>query len=48
VEQFSVQTLGGRLGYPYVDGELRKVARDACVEEFSTELTKDGKEQIAD
>jgi transposase len=32
VEQFSLQSLGGRLSYPYVDGELRKVARDAYVD----------------
>jgi transposase len=32
VEQFSLQSLGGRPGYPYVDGELRKVARDAYVD----------------
>jgi hypothetical protein len=32
VEQFSLQSLGGRLSYPYVDDELRKVARDAYVD----------------
>jgi transposase len=32
VEQFSLQSLNGRLSYPYVDGELRKVARDAYVD----------------
>ena len=32
VEQFSLQSLRGRLSYPYVDGELRKVARDAYVD----------------
>jgi len=31
VEQFSLQSIAGRLSYPYVDGELRKVARDAYV-----------------
>jgi hypothetical protein len=32
VEQFGLQSLSGRLSYPYVDGELRKVARDAYVD----------------
>ena len=32
VEQFSMQSLAGRPPYPYVDGELRKVARDAYVD----------------
>jgi transposase len=32
VEQFSLQPLGGRPPYPYVDGELRKVARDAYID----------------
>ena len=32
VEQFSLQSLAGQPPYPYVDGELRKVARDAYVE----------------
>jgi Mu transposase-like protein len=32
VEQFRLQSLGGRLSYPYVDGELRKVARDTYVD----------------
>ena len=32
VEQFSLQPLGGRPPYPHVDGELRKVARDAYVD----------------
>ncbi len=31
-EQFSLQPLTGRPGYPYVEGELRKVARDAYVD----------------
>jgi len=31
VEQFSLQSLAGQPPYPYVDGELRKVARDAYV-----------------
>jgi transposase len=31
VEQFSLQSLVGRPSYPYVDGELRKVARDAYI-----------------
>ena len=32
VEQFSLQSMVGRSSYPYVDGELRKVARDAYVD----------------
>jgi transposase len=32
VEQLGLQSLSGRLSYPYVDGELRKVARDAYVD----------------
>ena len=32
VEQFSLQSLVGRPSYPYVDGELRKVARDAYID----------------
>ena len=32
VEQFSLQSLAGQPPYPYVDGELRKVARDAYVD----------------
>jgi hypothetical protein len=32
VEQFGLQSLSGRLSYPFVDGELRKVARDAYVD----------------
>jgi hypothetical protein len=32
VEQFSLQSIAGRLSYPYVDGELRKVARDAYID----------------
>ena len=32
VEQFSLQSLTGQPPYPYVDGELRKVARDAYVD----------------
>src|SRR5689334_1564935 len=32
VEQFSLQPIAGRLSYPYVDGELRKVARDAYID----------------
>lgn len=32
VEQFGLQSLSGRLSYPYMDGELRKVARDAYVD----------------
>lgn len=31
VDQFSLRPLNGRLRYPYVDDELRKVARDAYV-----------------
>jgi hypothetical protein len=31
-EQFSLQSLAGQPPYPYVDGELRKVARDAYVD----------------
>jgi transposase len=31
-DQFSLQPLAGRLAYPYVDQELRKVARDAFVD----------------
>src|ERR1700689_1654605 len=32
VEQFSLQSLAGKPPYPHVDGELRKVARDAYVD----------------
>ena len=32
VEQFRLQPLAGRPPYPYVDGEMRKVARDAYVD----------------
>jgi hypothetical protein len=32
VEQFSLQSIVGRPSYPYVDGELRKVARDAYID----------------
>jgi hypothetical protein len=32
VEQFSLQSLAGQPPYPYVDGELRKVVRDAYVD----------------
>ena len=32
VEQFSLQPLAGQPPFPYVDGELRKVARDAYVD----------------
>src|SRR3989475_8059329 len=32
VEQFSLQSLAGQPPYPYVDGELRKVARDGYVD----------------
>jgi transposase len=32
VEQFSLQSIAGRPSYPYVDGELRKVARDAYID----------------
>src|SRR2546430_510758 len=32
VEQFSLQSLAGQPPYPHVDGELRKVARDAYVD----------------
>jgi hypothetical protein len=32
VEQFSLQSLAGQPPYPYADGELRKVARDAYVD----------------
>jgi hypothetical protein len=32
VEQFSLQLLAGRPPFPYVDGELRKVARDVYVD----------------
>ena len=32
VERFSLQSLAGQPPYPYVDGELRKVARDAYVD----------------
>lgn len=32
VEQFHLQPLAGRPGYPWVEGELRKVARDAYVD----------------
>jgi transposase len=31
-EQFSLQPMAGRPGYPYVEGEVRKVARDAYVD----------------
>jgi hypothetical protein len=32
VEQFSLQSLAGQPPYPYMEGELRKVARDAYVD----------------
>jgi len=32
IEQFSLQSIAGRPSYPYVDGELRKVARDAYID----------------
>jgi len=32
VEQFSLQPIAGRPSYPYVDGELRKVVRDAYID----------------
>jgi len=32
VEQSSLQSIAGRPSYPYVDGELRKVARDAYID----------------
>ena len=32
VEQFGLQSIAGRLSYPYVDGELCKVARDAYID----------------
>jgi hypothetical protein len=32
VEQSSLQSISGRPSYSYVDGELRKVARDAYID----------------
>jgi hypothetical protein len=32
VEQFSLHSIVGRPSYPYVDGKLRKVARDAYID----------------